>query len=113
MHARFTSGKSLYQSKNQVMLSSKDVSMVYETLLSSPGMNEPVKITLHVPRKNVLLLSKIIETGLLVKDDSQLSLFSMAGKDAVDELKVLSDDILARAGLTAMTEKLNSLQTKQ
>jgi len=95
------------------MLSSKDVSMVYETLLSSPGMNEPVKITLQVPRKNVLLLSKIIEAGLLVKDDSQQSLFSVAGKDAVDELKFLSDDILARAGLTAMNEKLNSLQTKQ
>ena len=95
------------------MLSSKDVSMVYETLLSSPGMNEPVKITLQVPRKNVLLLSKIIEAGLLAKDDSQQSLFSVAGKDAVDELKLLSDDILARAGLTAMNEKLNSLQTKQ
>jgi hypothetical protein len=95
------------------MLSSNDVSMVYETLLSSPGMNESVKITLQVPRKNALLLSKIIETGLTVKDDDTQGLFNVAGKDAISELKLLSDDILARAGLTEMNVRLNALQTKK
>ena len=39
------------------MLSAKDAAIVYETLLSSPGMNDSVKVSLQLPRKNVLLLT--------------------------------------------------------
>ncbi len=46
------------------MLSTNDIAIVYETLLITPGMNEPVKITLNLSRKNVLLLAKVIEMGL-------------------------------------------------
>jgi hypothetical protein len=94
------------------MLSSKDVAVVYETLLSSPGMNDAVKITMQVQRKNVLLLTKVIEAGLSGKDDLQNNLLATAGKDSFDELRKLSDELLARAGLTEMNEKLSSLQSK-
>jgi hypothetical protein len=94
------------------MLSTKDVAVVYETLLSSPGMNDAVKISLHIPRKNVLLLTRIIELGLSAKDSEQAGLLQVAGKDALGELNGLTDDLLQKAGLTEMYSKLNALQSK-
>lgn len=94
------------------MLSTKDVTVVYETLLSSPGMNDTVKISLHIPRKNVLLLTKIIELGLSAKDGEQGGLLQIAGKNTIEELNSLTGDLLQKAGLTEMYYKLHSLQTK-
>jgi hypothetical protein len=94
------------------MLSTKDVAVVYETLLSSPGMNDAVKISLHIPRKKVLLLTRIIELGLSAKDSEQAGLLQVAGKDALGELNGLTDDLLQKAGLTEMYSKLNALQSK-
>lgn len=95
------------------MLSPKDVSVVYETLLSSPGMNDTVKIALSISRKNVLLLHKIIEAGLSVKEDSgQNGLLSIVGNDGLDPLKAIAEDLLSKAGLVEMNAKLNTLQFK-
>ncbi len=95
------------------MLSVKDVSIVYETLLSSPGMSEAVKITLHIPRKHVLLLSKIIEVGIAAKNENgQTGILNVMDETTTGELQGLSEDILRKAGLTEMNDKLNGLQTK-
>ncbi len=51
--------------KSNYMLNKTDLAKVYDTVLSIPGMNETVKIELKIPRKNVLLLSKVIERGLV------------------------------------------------
>lgn len=83
------------------MLSAKDVSIIYETPLTSPGMNDTVKIDLRMPRKNVLLLTRVIELGLLAKD-SEDGLLQTAGKDAIAELNNLTGSILEKAGLTEM-----------
>ncbi|MFT4155186.1 hypothetical protein [Parafilimonas sp.] len=93
------------------MLSAKDVSIIYETLLTSPGMNDTVKIDLRMPRKNALLLTRVIELGLLAKD-SEGGFLQTAGKDAIAELNNLTDSILEKAGLTEMYSKLNELQSK-
>lgn len=93
------------------MLSAKDVSIIYETLLTSPGMNDTVKIDLRMPRKNALLLTRIIELGLLAKD-SESGLLQTAGKDAIAELNNFTGSILEKAGLTEMYGKLNALQSK-
>lgn len=42
------------------MLAKTDVNKIYDTLLSIPGMGGTVKIILNIPRKNILLLSKVI-----------------------------------------------------
>jgi hypothetical protein len=94
------------------MLNAKDAAVVYETLLASPGMNDEVKITLRIPRKNVLFLSKIIELGLSVKDQNEHGLFSAVNGDATEDLKLISNEVLNKAGLTEMYEKLTSLQSK-
>jgi hypothetical protein len=92
------------------MLSAKEVAIVYETLLTSPGMNDPVKIDLRIPRKNVLLLSKLIELGLSMKDEkAEGSLLSIVDATTLNELKGVADDMLTKGGLAAMNDKLNAL----
>ena len=49
------------------MSTTNTIAKVFETVLSVPGMNDNIKIQLSIPRKNVLLLSKVIERGLTGK----------------------------------------------
>lgn len=50
------------------MLTTKDLTRVFDTILSTPGMGETVKIDLKMTRKNVLLLSNVIERGLTFQE---------------------------------------------
>lgn len=95
------------------MLSKNDAQMVYETLLTSPGMNEEVKINLRIPRKSVLLLIKLIEAGLMSKggNDNE-GLFAVVDNNMFEEIKAVAMDILGKAGLTDTYNKLVALQTK-
>jgi hypothetical protein len=95
------------------MLSTKDVTIVYETLLSSPGMNDAVKVDLRIPRKMVLLLTKAIELGLtLASDNTQNGLLAIIDAATIEGLKGVSSDLLKKAGLTEMNDRLNALAVK-
>ena len=95
------------------MLSTKDVAIIYETLLSSPGMNDTVKLSLTIQRKSILLLTKVIEAGLGVKDENgQGGLLAAIDNEVKEELKAVASDLLKKAGLTEMNDKLSSLQAK-
>jgi len=87
-----------------------DVAKIYETVLSIPGMNDNVKIAFSIPRKNVLLLSKIIERGLSAEDpDNKIfSVLDMVPKQTLQELQALPADLLEKAGLTEMNQKLQA-----
>ena len=92
------------------MLSEKEAALVYETLLSSPGMNDVVKMDLRIPRKNVLLLAKVIEKGLQVKKGENMEgLLQAAGVSVLEDLQHIALDLLQKAGLSDMSEKLNTL----
>ena len=71
------------------MLSAKGASIIYETLLSSPGMDDNVKISLQLPRRNVLLLTKIIEHVLATKNEIQTGILSMANDETAKELSLV------------------------
>jgi len=87
-----------------------DVAKIYETVLSIPGMNDNVKIAFSIPRKNVLLLSKIIERGLSAEDpDNKIfTVLDMVPKQTLQELQALPADLLEKAGLTEMNQKLQA-----
>lgn len=91
------------------MLTANDVAQVFDTILSSPGMNDAVKIELRTSRKNVLLLTSVIEQGLLEKGDAKGNLLASASDDAKEELRSLADDFLQRAGLSELSEKIKAL----
>lgn len=91
------------------MLSKTDLTKVYETLLSIPGMNEAVKIDIKLPRKQVLLLSKVIERGLAENgEEKEPSILGLASLETRVELVKVAEELLAKGGLTEMNEKLKS-----
>lgn len=87
--------------------------MVYETLLAAPGMLEEVKINLRIPRRSVLLLSKLIEAGLTSRGNNDSDgLFAVVDSKTFEEVKAVAVDILGKAGLTDTYNKLVALQAK-
>jgi hypothetical protein len=95
------------------MLTTNDVAKVYDTILSTPGMNETVKIDLKISRRNELLLNIVIERGLTVEDadDKSSNRLDAVPKETLPELTNISDDCLRKAGLTELREKLNGLKS--
>ncbi|AXB57729.1 MULTISPECIES: hypothetical protein [Flavobacterium] len=90
------------------MITKNEVSKVYDTVLSIPGMNEMVKIDLRISRKNVLLLCRLIEQGLLAEKDAA-SLIGILSNESVNELRNFSDDCLQKSGLVELNQKLLEL----
>jgi hypothetical protein len=91
------------------MIAKSDLAKLYETLLTIPGMNNQVKIDLKIPLKTALLLSKIIERGLLGKeiDDSSINILDLIPTQISKELSEIPNEILQKAGLIEMNEKIN------
>jgi hypothetical protein len=95
------------------MLSVKDLSIVYEALLAPETMSTTVKITLSISRKQALLLAKVIELGLSTQPGhEQADILGVVDGSELAKLQGLSADLLKKAGLTEMMDKLNSLSAK-
>lgn len=92
------------------MIAKNDVAKLYDTILSIPGMNDEVKLNLKISRKNLLLLTKIIERGLNGKDsdDNSVSVLDTVPKESLQELSEIAGQLLGKAGLTEMNEKLKA-----
>lgn len=89
------------------MLTTNDVARVYDTILSTPGMGETVKIDLKISRKNVLLLSNVIERGLTIQEgDKTADLLKSMPQENIQELKALASECISKAGLIELSEKL-------
>ncbi|MEO9022936.1 MAG: hypothetical protein ABI237_11000 [Ginsengibacter sp.] len=92
------------------MLQKNEITKIYDTVLSIPGMNQSIKVSLQISRKNLLLLNKVIEKGLYGKeaDDKSVSMLEMMSKETLEELSGISTQLLEKAGLVEMNEKLKS-----
>ena len=89
---------------------SKEKSKIFETVLSSPGMNQKCKINLVMSRQNVLLLSRLIEAGLLTdQQDIDDEIINALPKESLEEFKTVHEEILKKSNLTEFYEKLKSL----
>ena len=94
----------------KTMIAKNDIAKIYDTVLSIPGMNENVKLNLQTSRKNLLLLSKVIERGLNTKeqDEKSISVLDIVSPETLKELSNLSAELLNKAGLAEMNEKLKA-----
>lgn len=83
---------------------------LYDTVFTVPGMSEPVKVDLKLSRKNILLLSKIIERGIHVKGNEEKgdSIMDIVQPETVDELLLIAEELLQKAQLSDVNEKLKS-----
>jgi hypothetical protein len=87
-----------------------DVSKFYEAMLSFPGMNQKIKMGMKISRTNVLLLTLIIENGLMMKNgDKLMEVLTIIPDETKRELVELSSELLEKADLNALHEKLNSI----
>ncbi|HEY8690518.1 MAG TPA: hypothetical protein VIM07_14880, partial [Chitinophagaceae bacterium] len=74
---------------------SKEKSKIFETVLSSPGMNEKCKINLMISRQNILLLSRLIEACLLSdKKNFDDEIISALPKESLEEFRGIHEEIL-------------------
>jgi hypothetical protein len=88
----------------------KEKSKIFETVLSSPGMNEKCKINLLISRQNILLLGRLIEAGLLSeKNNLDDEIISALPKESKEEFKAIQEEILNKGNLTGFYEKLKLL----
>ncbi len=89
----------------------KEKLKVFQTILSSPGMEDKCKFNLMLSRQNILLLCRLIEVGLMADknhfDDDIISAFP---RQSMEELKSIHSDILAKGGLSEFYEKLKMLK---
>lgn len=93
---------------NSVM--EKEKTKIFETILSSPGMTEKCRISLQLSRQNVLLLSRLIEAGLLTKEQAfEDAIIKTLPNKFAEEFKAIHEEILRKAELTEFYEKLKSL----
>jgi len=91
-------------------VASKEKSKIFETVLSSPGMTEKCKIVLLLSRQNILLLTRLIESGLLTNEQSfGDEIIAALAKESVEEFKTIHEEILRKSNLTEFYEKLKSL----
>ena len=91
------------------MLTTNEVAQVFDTIMSSPGMNDAVRVDVRVSRKALLLLHQVIEHGVSKKGDGELSLLTNASEETLSELISIGTDCLQKAGLVEMSEKLSQL----
>jgi hypothetical protein len=88
----------------------KEKSKIFETILSSPGMTEKCKVALQLSRQNVLLLSRLIEAGLLTKEHPfEDAIIEALPKESGEEFRAIHEEILRKAELTEFYERLKSL----
>lgn len=88
----------------------KEKSKIFETILSSPGMTEKCKVVLQLSRQNVLLLSRLIEAGLLTKEQPfEDAIIEALPKESVEEFRTIHEEILRKAELTEFYGRLKSL----
>jgi len=90
--------------------SNKEKSKIFETVLSSPGMGQKCKIALTLSRQNIILLSRLIEAGLLTdKKAFDDEIIAALPKESLDEMRAVHEEILKKADLTEFYDKLKLL----
>lgn len=94
-----------------MLLTTKDATLVYETLLMFPGMNASVKIPLSVKRKTLLILAKMIEQGVS-KEAAREGILSVMDQETTDELKSIAVGLLEKGGLSELNARLDSIGIK-
>ncbi len=90
------------------MSNKNEMVRMYETMLSLPSMDETVKFSQGIQRKQVLLLSLIIEKGLGSDNPEIKDLLAALPEGSAGELKNLAAEFLQKAGLSELSAKLKT-----
>ena len=87
--------KLLIKFKSSEMVPAKEYVRVFDTVVNRfPLMNEAVKVSVHLKRKDIVLLAELFERGLASSD-----LKTLIGEDTEQALRGTIEDLLAKAKL--------------
>lgn len=88
----------------------KERVQVFETLLSSPGMNETCKIMLNPSRQAILLLNRLIEYGLdKGGEETGDEFLSLLPSESLSEIRDIAGEMLKKGGLVEFYQRLKLL----
>ncbi|WP_250318032.1 hypothetical protein [Pedobacter sp. B4-66] len=94
-------------------MTTSDVAVMYDVMLSVPGMNEKnVKVDLKISKTQILLLSQAIRQGVKQETGMVKDLLSVLPKESSTELCEIADDFLQKAGLAELYQKLQGFPGK-
>jgi len=79
--------------------------MLFDIIVSGPGMDEQVKLNITSSRKVILLLCEILENGLQMVS----SLKESVGQEGVAELGKIKDSLLEKSNLKTLASKLSKV----
>lgn len=83
---------------------------VFETILSSPGMQENCKIVLNPTRQTIVVLARLIENGFEKKDENERDeILSFLPEPSLIELKNITEELLRKGGLVEFYEHMKQL----
>ena len=89
---------------------SKEKSKIFQAILSSPGMGDKCKINLTISRQNILLLSRVIEAGMLSENNPfKDEIIEALPKDSLSEFREIHEEILKKGALTEFYERLKMI----
>jgi hypothetical protein len=92
------------------MMNAKELASVYDTIMSIPGMNDPIKIDLKISRRNVLLLSQAINKALSSEASvDSVNLIDICSPESKEELTTFSTECLRKSGLNELNDRLSKL----
>jgi hypothetical protein len=94
------------------MSNKNEMVRMYETMLSLPSMDETVKFSQGIQRKQVLLLSLMIEKGLGSDSPEIKDLLVAMPEGTAEELKGIAAEYLQKAGLTELSAKLKTFNAE-
>ncbi|WP_343566238.1 hypothetical protein [Sphingobacterium sp.] len=88
------------------MKTKKEITGMLSILVSVPGMEDTVKISLNLQRKQVMLLSNVIREGMKTDQGMVGDLLAVLPSECYNELIKLSEELDAKAGLTELQHKV-------
>nr|WP_199077094.1 hypothetical protein [Pedobacter sp. ASV19] len=86
-----------------------EMTVVFDALLTVPAMNDAVKVNLSMSRMHLLLLSNTIRQGIAAKDGMVSDLLSILPKESSEELAKIADEVLEKAGLAGLDQKIQKM----
>lgn len=95
------------------MLSTKEISLVFETLLSGPGMSDAVKCSGVISRKNILLLANLVDLGSKAASKEGSGIPGLSDEKSLHEVNQFVGALIEKAGLTVTCEKITAILVKQ
>ncbi len=86
----------------------KEMKLVYETLLTAPGMEVIIKLDTRLSCRMILMLTHVIGLGLDSKNQRS-GLLSILSEAETKELEQLAVAFLEKGGLVEMNKNLQQL----